>query len=187
MRHDAPVRGGNPCRDPGSPPLPADVALELLTAARHDLAAGRTEAALRAVNRALRLPWDHLVDADTAVNEAHLMFHCAVTDALEESEVGDSAWLQAVEIVLATCGEHARNESLRTLRLIDRDYGVDDWDRQRIRRRLAPGGGQVAGIDDSPARTSHAEPERRQMVLELLTAQNTFLREFVRRGSGHGG
>jgi len=186
MREHERVTRAQPCQEPDSPPFPADAALQLLTAARLDLAAGRTEAAMRGVNRALRLPWDHLTDTDAAVNEAHLMFHRSVTRALEESVVDGSAWLQAVEAALATCGDHARNEMLRTLRVIDRDYGVDDWARQRIRRRLAPGGGEVAGIDETPGSTSHPESDRRAMVLELLDALNAFEVEFAHRGRGRG-
>lgn len=83
-------------------------------------------------------------------------------------------------LLIAAALELGEGRLLRVLALMARDYGIGDWDRQRIRRRLAPESQVEGDIDRRPARDRRADGERRQLVLEYLEALNRVAPRYAR-------
>lgn len=162
----------------------AQGARNLLAKARRDLAAGQVERADSYIDRALRLPFNAAAGAPAAASEAHMILFGILTDALEDSDEGDSTWLDAAEATLPLCGGHAREDLLQTLRAIDHDYGVSSSERRRI-RAIAPGGEHADGLGDVMRdRAGDDEAAQRVVIVELLQATIAYEAELDRRRAG---
>jgi hypothetical protein len=156
----------------------ARAARNLLTKARRDLAAGRAERAGGYIDRALGLPFNDAVEASTAMWEAHMILFTVVSEALDASPEGESAWLDAAEAAVPQCGELAREDLLQTLRTLDRDYRLPVSERRRI-RAIAPGD----GIGDVVhGRAGDDEATQRVVITELLLATTVYEAELGRLG-----
>ena len=168
---------------PREKPDPLLTAHGLFAAAGDHLATGRRDLALGRIDAMLKLPWDPCIDGDAALGAGYMMFDGAVSGAWEECPEDDTSWTQAVEDVLGRCGGLARVAMARALRKVLRDCGLDDWTRHVIRRRLLPesdpGADPDGAVDDTPWRARVADPERRQLLLELATARNIMNQAFA--------
>jgi hypothetical protein len=156
----------------------ARAARNLLTKARRDLAAGCAERAGGYIDRALRLPYNDAVEASTAMWEAHMILFTVVSEALDASPEGESAWLDAAEAAVPQCGERAREDLLQTLRTLDRDYRLPVSERRRI-RVIAPGDGIGDVVHD---RAGDDEATQRVVITELLLATTVYEAELGRLG-----
>jgi hypothetical protein len=156
-------------------------AKNLLTKARRHLATGQVERAGSYLDRALHLPYDETEEAPTAANEAHMLLFTIVSKAMEQSDEGDPTWLDAAEATLPRCGEHAREDLLQTLRVIDHDYGVTPPEQRRI-RAIAPSGTHSDGVGDVVRdRAGDDEATQRIVITELLLATTVYEAELDRR------
>jgi hypothetical protein len=157
-------------------------ARNLLTKARRDFAAGRTERAGAYIDRALGLPYNDAVEASTAMWEAHMILFTAVSEALDASPEGESAWLDAAEAAVPQCGESAREDLLQTLRTLDHDYRLPASERRRI-RTIVPGDARGNGIGDVVRdRAGDDEVTQRIVITELLLATTVYEAELGRLG-----
>jgi len=157
-------------------------ARNLLTKARRDLAAGCAVRASGYIDRALRLPFNDAVEASTAVWEAHMILFTAVSEALEASPEGESAWLDAAEAAVPKCGERAREDLLQALRTLDHDYRLPASERRRV-RAIAPGDARGDGVGDVVHDgAGDDEAAQRVVITELLLATTVYEAELGRLG-----
>lgn len=113
-----------------------EMAANVLRKARAVLAVDPMKAGIY-VDTALRLPFDENEQLTPAALETHLMLYRLVTDAAEESDPDDSAWLDAA-IDLVTASDPARRAELRVvLNAIATDYELPAAELRRVRRTLA--------------------------------------------------
>jgi hypothetical protein len=158
----------------------SQAARNLLTKARRDLAMGRLERANAYIDRALGLPFNDSVDAPAAMWEAHMILFTVVSDALDASPEGESAWLDAAEATVPQCGEQAREDLLQTLRTLDHDYCLAVPERRRI-RAIAPG--HSIG-DVAHDRSGDDEATQRVVITELLLATTVYEAELGKLAVG---
>lgn len=97
---------------------------------------GDPEAADRYLRRAASKPFDHHEGVWPVLWEAHMLLHGLVTDTLEQSEYGDSRWLDVSLAVLDGAPASAQDEMLRVLRAIASDYEVEKSELARIARHV---------------------------------------------------
>ena len=116
------------------------------------------------VQRAVGLPFDeHEESAPVALAAESLLFG-AVTDALEECDEGDGAWLEPALALLDRQDEVAWVDLGHALADIAQDYDISARERQRI---LAAIGGRATGpelVDE----TDLSEAQLRERVLSIL-------------------
>lgn len=118
------------------------MAANLLNKAMRVLADDRPRA-VGYVERAVRLPFDQVEQAAPAALEAHLALFVLITDTLENSEEGDTRWLDAAITVLDEADEPGRCELRDVLEAVDHDYNVSKVEREWLR-------GALIGIPDRP-------------------------------------
>ena len=160
----------------------AKAAGNLLSKARRAIASGDRSRAERYVDRALTLPFDEMAEAEAALAAANQSLHNVVTEAVERSAAGDTAWLDAAEAALPRCGVHAREDLLEVLRVVVDMYTLERQEVRRI-RRLAPGPGLVNGVGDIMLTRAGADRATvREIVFELLDTVNDVERELTARG-----
>lgn len=112
-------------------------ASNLLIKAIRALDNGDSERARAYVDRAVRLPYDRHEESHPAAMEAHMALYCLVTDALEDSEEDDSAWLEAAIGVMSTADERGRCTMRDVLAAIDHDYELRRQERASLRTAIA--------------------------------------------------
>lgn len=158
----------------------AQAAENLLAKARRDLAAGKAERAGSYIDRALRLPFDEMNEAPAASSTAHMMLFSGIAEAVEDSIEDDHAWLGAAEATLRQCGEHAREDLLEILQVLDQDYSLAPVESRWI-RSLAMGEHADEEVGDVVlARAGDDEAAQRVVVIELLLALTVFEDELTR-------
>jgi hypothetical protein len=135
----------------------------LLVKALRAARSGDLERAEVYVTRAVRLDFDHHEQVHPAPRQAQMLLFTAVTDALEECELGDGRWLDAALTVLPDCDEHARVELLSVLADIDHDWHVEPDESRRIRAAIA----DLAPTPDADTR-SVPEAEQVRTILQVL-------------------
>jgi len=112
-------------------------ASNLLVKAGRSLDNGDPGRARAYVDRAVRLPYDRHEESDPAAMEAHMALFCLVTDALEESDEDDSAWLEAAIEVLSTADERGRCTMRDVLAAIAQDYELHRQESASLRAAVA--------------------------------------------------
>jgi hypothetical protein len=138
----------------------------LLTKARlalDDQDVGRAEAY---VDQAVRMPLDEQEQAHPAALAVHMELFCAVTDALEQAEQGDSRWLDAALGVLSDVPEAAACDLRDVLVSIDHDYALSRSEHRRL-------GAAIAAIPDRDELRDLelTTPELREHVMAILRAR----------------
>ena len=128
-----------------------DAATNLLTKAIRALDTDDSERARRYVDRAVRLPYDRHEQTEPVAMAVHMMLFCLVTDALEDSDEDDPAWLEAAIVVLSRADESGRCTMRDVLAAIDQDYQLHRQESAALRTAIA----------DVPAR-----PELRDLRLD---------------------
>ena len=146
----------------------AEAARNLLHKAQHALDEDNEDRARAYVTRAVQLPFDEEEGAIPAAWEAHMLLFTAVTDALEDSDEDDTAWLDAALQALQSAGAMGRSCLATTLEEVAGDYEL--WPRER--KRL------MAAIDGIPKdRTPFIQPARDDLVeyvLEVIRTTNDY-------------
>ncbi|HJQ07007.1 MAG TPA: hypothetical protein VJ872_16280 [Nocardioides sp.] len=127
------------------------IASNLLGKAVRAVQGGDREKARRYVERAARLPFDGHEEELPLAGEAHMMLFNLITDELEESDAGDSAWLHAAVEVLVSSDEAVRCEVRDVLTIVEKEYELTRPERLTLR----------AAIADVPAR-----PELRELAVD---------------------
>jgi hypothetical protein len=112
-------------------------ASNLLTKASRALDDNDIERARSYVARAVRLPYDGHERCHPAAMEAHMALFCLVTDALEDSEEGDSRWLDTALAVLPVADEAGRCVMRDVLVAVDHDYFLTRAERTSLRSATA--------------------------------------------------
>ncbi len=112
-------------------------AANLLAKARRALSEHDPDRARALVERAVRLPYDEHERAAPAAIAVHMELFCLVTDAAEQSAVGDSRWLDAAIAVLASADEPVQCDMRDVLTAIDQDYELPSPERSRIYSAIA--------------------------------------------------
>ncbi len=126
-------------------------ATNLLTKAIRALDTDESDRARRYVDRAVRLPYDRHEETEPVAMAVHMMLFCDVTDALEDSDEDDPAWLEAAIGVFSTTDESGRCTMRDVLAAIDQDYELHRRESAALRTAIA----------DVPAR-----PELRDLRLD---------------------
>lgn len=147
----------------------SDGATNLLVKAGRRLAAGDRATARGFVDRAVALPFDEHEEWRPAASSGEYLLFSAVTDALEESEADDSAWLDAALEVLAGAGPLAAPVLGEVLWSIPSSYELGKDEQRRLR----------AGIADVPWRgelvdQDLTDEELTQTLLEVLETHNAY-------------
>lgn len=91
----------------------------------------------RYVDLALRLPYDEFEGKFPAGIEAHLALYCLVTDAAEESEPDDPAWLDAAIDAMRASDPAAKAEMRVVLEIVDHDFKLSAAEQHKLRRAVA--------------------------------------------------
>lgn len=127
-------------------------ASNLLVKASRALEDDDTERARSYVARAVRLPYDRHERSHPAAMEAHMALFCLVTDALEDSEEGDSRWLDAALAVLPIADEVGRCVLRDVLAAVDHDYHLTRAERTSLRSGISaiPGRPELRDLDLGP-------------------------------------
>lgn len=128
-----------------------EAATNLLTKAIHALDSDERDRARRYVDRAVRLPYDRHEETEPVAMAVHMMLFSDVTDAVEDSDEDDPAWLETAIGVMSTAGECGRCTMRDVLTAIDQDYQLRRVESASLRTAVA----------DVPAR-----PELRDLRLE---------------------
>lgn len=128
-----------------------EAATNLLTKAIRALDSGEPEQARRYVDRAVRLPYDRHEETEPVAMAVHMMLFSEVTDAVEDSDEDDPAWLEAAIGVMSTADERGRCTMRDVLAAIDHDYELHRQESASLRTAIA----------DVPAR-----PELRDLRLD---------------------
>ena len=89
------------------------------------------------VDAALRLPFDEEDQQEPAALQAHLMLFGLLTDAIEESDQDDSAWLDAATEVMEASEPAGRAELRSVLEAIEMDFTLPAAELRRLRRVIA--------------------------------------------------
>ena len=149
-------------------------AFNLLVKAMRSLASGDQARADRLVDRALSLPFDEHEEWSPAAASAEFLLYNAVTDALEDSEEDDTAWLEAALAALAHAGPHAGPILRHVLESMLSVYEVSNDERRRLK----------AGIADVPDRgelvdQSLTGAELKAAILDILGTCNTYAAELA--------
>jgi len=142
----------------------------LLVKALRAARSGDVERAEAYVTRAVRLDFDDHEQVHPAPQQAQMLLFTAVTDALEECELGDGRWLDAALTVLPDCEEHARAELLSVLADVDHDWHVEPHESRQIRAARA---GLTVTSDHDDAR-SVPEAEQVRMILQVLDVVSAY-------------
>lgn len=127
-----------------------EMAANVLRKARAVLATN-PEKASAYVDTALRLPFDEDEGQAPAATEAHLMLHALVTDAIEESDQDDSAWLDAAIDTLRASDAGGQTELRLVLEVVAHDYKLPPAERRRLRSA-------VAKVEPAPSLFDHGFP-----------------------------
>lgn len=106
----------------------------LLDKADRALAAGDVRRATRLIDRAAALPYDEHEECAPAAFAATMLLFGVVTDALEDSDPDDSAWLAAAVQAMAASDGWGRSQLRRTLDAISQDYLIEPAERDEIER-----------------------------------------------------
>ena len=102
----------------------SEAARNLLHKAQRALDDDDTERARAYVTRAVQLPFDEAEEVPPVAWAAHMLLFTAVTDALEESDEDDTAWLDAALEVLASAGTVGRSAMASVLSDVPGDFEV---------------------------------------------------------------
>ena len=147
----------------------SEAAQNLLHKAQRALEDDDVERARAYVTRAVQLPFDEAEDVVPAAWEAHMLLFTAVTDALEESDEDDTAWLDAALDVLASAGAVGRSAIAFVLSDISGDFEITRQEEKRIRRA-------IAGIppETEPFKSAGSPDELIEQVLEVVGVSNAY-------------
>ena len=147
----------------------SEAARNLLHKAQRALDDDDTERARAYVMRALQLPFDEAEEVPLVAWEAHMLLFTAVTDALEESDEDDTAWLDAALDVLANAGTVGRSAMASVLSDVPGDFEVTRQEEKRLRRA-------IAGIppETEPFERGSSPDDMAEHVLEVVRTANTY-------------
>jgi hypothetical protein len=147
----------------------SEAARTLLHKAQRALDDRDTERARAYVMRAVQLPFDEAEGVLPVTWEAHMLLFTAVTDALEESDEDDAAWLDAALDVLASAGTVGRSAMASALSDVPSDFEVTRQEEKRLRRA-------IAGIppETEPFDRGSSPDERAEYVLEVVRTTNAY-------------
>lgn len=147
----------------------SEAARNLLHKAQRALDDDDTERARAYVMRALQLPFDEAEELLPVAWEAHMLLFTAVTDALEESDEDDTAWLDAALDVLASAGTVGRSAMASVLSDVPSDFEVTRQEEKRLRRA-------IAGIppETEPFDRGSSPDEKAEHVLEVVRTTNAY-------------
>lgn len=147
----------------------SEAARNLLHKAQRALDDDDTERARAYVMRAMQLPFDEAEEVLPVTWEAHMMLFTAVTDALEESDEDDTAWLDAALDVLASAGRVGRSAMASVLSDVPSDFEVSRQEEKRLRRA-------IAGIPPKtePFERGSSPDEMAEHILEVVRTTNAY-------------
>lgn len=147
----------------------SEAARNLLHKAQRALDDDDTERARAYVMRAVQLPFDEVEEVLPVAWEAHMLLFTAVTDALEESDEDDAAWLDAALDVLASAGTAGRSAMASVLSDVPSDFEVSRQEEKRLRRA-------IAGIppETEPFERGSSPDEKAEHVLEVVRTTNAY-------------
>ncbi|MFT3860808.1 hypothetical protein [Micropruina sp.] len=89
------------------------------------------------VDLALRLPYDEFEKQASAGVEAHLMLYSLVTDAAEESDQNDPAWLDAAIDAMRVSERAGQAETRVVLEIVDDDFQLPSAEQRKPRRAVS--------------------------------------------------
>lgn len=149
----------------------------LLSKAGRALAEGDADRAMRYVDRAARLPFDHHEETAPVAFEGHMMLFSIVVDALEDCPPDDSRWLDAAVHTLQKADECATYDIRDVLMAIAGDYEISSSERARIRTAVAqvPERAELRDLDLSAGELS-------EHVMAILSACRTYEAALVAAG-----
>ena len=110
-----------------------EAADNLLDKALRDLVEGNLDRAEAYIERAAKLPVSPFHEMEAGRISAHLMLFSAVTDEAEDSDAGDSLWLDAALAALEQCGELAALDLKVLLGAAAMDYDLLPAEKKRIK------------------------------------------------------
>src|SRR4051812_4327237 len=132
-----------------------EAAQNLLEKARRRAAQDEPERARAFVERALALPYDEWDAIEPGPWGAHMLLFTAFTDDLEDTEPGDSSWLDRIEQLVAETRDQDVVHELRSCLPGLLDFGVTRQEERRLERlagRFPSNPKPLAGITDHEAR-----------------------------------
>jgi hypothetical protein len=147
-------------RSASGPRLAAET---LLGKAFEALESGDLERVSRYVDHAARLDYDELEECHMGAWVAHQMLYDEVTDALDDSDPGDTRWLDSALTVLEGLTGVAAADLAAALRDIAADYELTPAESKRIRRLPQP-----PHEEDAFGLARDATPEQRAVVIRAL-------------------
>ena len=142
---------------------PHEAATNLLDKAEQALERGERDRAKAYAERAVRIPFDDGEEVLPGIWSAHMRLFRALTEAAEECEPDDDAWLTAAEQVLDSNGEIAASLIKHCLKIIAVEYDVSKREARRIRA-------VTDGFVETRPWTDRALPPSLQveMILDIL-------------------
>ncbi|MGV1010127.1 MAG: hypothetical protein ACOYBY_16220 [Dermatophilaceae bacterium] len=137
----------------------------LLTKALRAIENGDEARAVGYVRRAVELPFDEHEESYPALVAAHMLLYTMVTDALEATPEGESAWLEAALDVLRSARLEAQCDLRDILTSLEREYELEGPERRALRASLP-------AVPPRPSAWDLRYPpeQQREMVTDVLNA-----------------
>lgn len=153
----------------------SEAANNLLVKAMRSLATGDRARAEALVDRAISLPFDEHERWSPAAAAGEQLLYNAVTDAVEDADADDPAWLDAALHVLGGTGPHAGPLLGHVLESVRNVYDLSKDERRRLRAGTADLSRQGELVDQSLT-----DAELKVTLLEVLETCNAYAAELAR-------
>lgn len=138
---------------------------------------GDEDRAVRLASRASRLPWDDFEERWPGALAAHMALHEALSEAMESSDEGDTAWLDDAIRVLGELTGEIHEHLADTLATFAWDKGMDATPAEARKIRQAVGANREESRfgDDPTATPDQLLPS----ILEILRVTHRYHRVHV--------